>query len=88
MFTYVNLVRSLVVEAKSYRLKKNDGLDFCHAVMASAFSSVAALDKGWKRRIESLPSNRLARIYGPSQLDEMVAAIDLALKQRSTSGGR
>jgi hypothetical protein len=85
MFTYVNLVRTLIVEAKSYQLKKNDGLDFCHTVMASAFSSVATLDKAWKRRVECLPPNRLARIYDPSQLDQMVMDIEFALTQGGAS---
>jgi hypothetical protein len=76
-FTYVSLVRSLVLEAKAYKLKKGDGLDFCHAVMAAAFASVATLDKHWKRRIESLPTpNKLARIYYGLELDEMVDHIE------------
>jgi hypothetical protein len=64
-FTYVNLVRTLIVEAAP--LKKGDGMDFCHAVMASAFASFATLDRRWKRRVEDLPKpNGLARIYsGP-----------------------
>jgi hypothetical protein len=82
MFTYISLVRTMIVEAKSYQLKKNDGLDFCHAVMASAFASVATLDKAWKRRIERLPANSLAHVYDPSQLDQMVTDIELALRQR------
>src|SRR5213082_3172514 len=54
-FTYCNLVRNLVLNAKAHRLKEGDGVDFCHAVMASAFASVATSDKHWKRRIEGLP---------------------------------
>lgn len=70
-FTYVNLVRALVIEAKS--LKPRDGMDFCHAVMAGAFSSFATLDKHWKHRIEALPKpNGLARIYSAADLDAMV----------------
>ena len=81
-FTYVNLVRTLIVEAKAYRLKKGDGLDFCHAVMASAFASVATLDKHWKRRVEGLPKpNRLAGIYYQQELDKMVTDIEVWLKQ-------
>jgi hypothetical protein len=54
----------LVLEAKQFRLKKGDGLDFSHAVMGSAFASVVTLDKHWKRRIEGLPKpNQLAHIY-------------------------
>jgi hypothetical protein len=76
-FTYSNLVRTLILEAKAYKLKKGDGVDFCHAVMASAFASVATLDKHWKRRIEGLPQpNKLARIYYQQELDQMVDDIE------------
>jgi hypothetical protein len=55
-------------------LKKGDGSDFCHAVMASAFATAATLDKHWKRRVEGLPKpNQLARIYYQPELDKMVA---------------
>jgi hypothetical protein len=81
-FTYVHLVRNLVINAKAQRLKEGDGVDFCHAVMATAFSSVATLDKHWKRRIESLPKpNGLARIYYGAELDRMVTDIESWLKQ-------
>jgi hypothetical protein len=74
-FTYVNLVRTLIIEANP--LKKGDGMDFCHAVMASTFASFAALDKHWKRRIEGLPRpNGLARFYSGTELDAMVADIE------------
>ncbi len=73
-FTYVNLVRTLIIEANP--LKPGDGMDFCHAVMASTFASFATLDKHWKRRVEALPKpNRLARIYSGAELDTMVADI-------------
>jgi hypothetical protein len=76
-FAYVSLVRNLIVEEKSFRLKENDGLDFCHAVIASAFASIATLDKHWKRRVERLPKpNRLARIYYGPELDKMVTDIE------------
>ncbi|MEE9159866.1 MAG: hypothetical protein V3U60_15965 [Gammaproteobacteria bacterium] len=81
-FTYVNLVRTMIVDAKAYKLKKGDGLDFCHAVMASAFASVATLDKHWKHRVEHLPKpNGLARIYYQPELDKMVTDIEFWLKQ-------
>jgi hypothetical protein len=76
-FTLFNLIRSLVVEAKYRAIKKGDGLDFCHAVMATAFSSVAALDKHWKRRIDNLPKpNKLAKIYYAAELDKMVTDVE------------
>ncbi len=81
-FAYVNLVRTLIVEAKAYQLKKGDGSDFCHAVMASAFASVATLDRQWKRRVEGLPKpNGLAHIYYQPELDKMVTDIESWLKQ-------
>ncbi len=81
-FTYVNLVRTLIVEAKAHQLKKGDGSDFCHAVMASAFASVATLDRQWKRRVESLPKpNGLAHIYYQPELDKMVTDIESWLNQ-------
>jgi hypothetical protein len=83
-FTCRNLSRILILESKSHQVKKGDGLDFCHAAMGSAFASFATLDNNWKRRVEDLPKpNRLAHIYGPSQLDQMVTDIELALKHRS-----
>jgi len=76
-FTYWNLVRMLLVEAESHRLKTGDGLDFCHAVMGSSFARVAALDKHWKRRVENLPKpNGLACIYYAGELDKMVTDIE------------
>jgi len=78
-FAYIGLVRALIIEG--HKPKPNDGLDFCHAVLASAFASVAALDKHWKRRVESLPKpNQLAHVYYQPELNEMVGAIELWLK--------
>jgi len=74
-FAFHNLLRTLIVEGQP--VKKGDGLDFCHAVMASGFANFAALDKHWKRRIEGLPQpNGLARIYGPWELDQLVTDIE------------
>ncbi len=82
-FVYVNLVRRLILDAKGYPLKKGDGTDFCHTVIASAFANVATLDKHWKRRVEDLPQpNEVARIYYAPQLDEMVEDIENCLKSR------
>lgn len=81
-FTCGNLLRTLIVEANAYQVKKGDGLDFCHAVIGSAFASVATLDKHWKRRVENLPKpNRLAHIYSGLELDSMVTYIEFSLKQ-------
>ena len=80
-FVYLNLLRVMAIEAHS--LKKGDGMDFCHAVIASAFSSFAALDTQWKRRIASLPPNRLARIYAPQELNQMITDMEVWLKDRA-----
>lgn len=80
-FAFGNLVRTLIVE--SNQLKKGDGLDFCHAVMGSAFASVAALDKHWKRRVEGLPTpNGLAHVYSAPDLDKMVTDIESWVKHQ------
>ena len=64
-----------------YRLKKGDGADFCHVVIASSFASFPALDKHWKRRIERIPKpNELARIYDEPEIDKMILDIESALK--------
>jgi len=77
-FVYHNLLRTLVVEAN--QLKPGDGLDFCHAVVASAYATFAALDKHWKRRVSSLPKpNSLARIYAAPELDSMVTDMEYAV---------
>jgi len=35
-FVLIHLLRMLVVEAKAFQFKDNDGLDFCHAVLAAS----------------------------------------------------
>jgi hypothetical protein len=73
-FAYINLVRTLVVEtAEGRKLKKGDGLDFCHAVVACGCASAAMLDKHWKRRVETFPQpNRIPPIYYGRDLDKFV----------------
>jgi hypothetical protein len=80
-FVYRNLLRITVVEADS--LKKGDGLDFCHAVIACAFGSFAALDTQWKRRVGALPPNALARVYSPRELDQMVTDMEFWLEHQA-----
>ena len=80
-FVYSNLIRSLILEAKGYHLKKNDGLDFCHTVIGSAFASVATLDKQWKRRVANLPKpNRAAKVFYANELDTMVGLLESEVK--------
>jgi hypothetical protein len=82
-FTCFNLLKTLIVESKQYAIKKGDGLDFCHASIASAFASFAALDKNWKRRVDDMPKpNRLARTYYGPELDSMVGDMEYALATR------
>lgn len=76
-FVWVHLQRMLVVEAKAVQFKDNDGLDFCHAVLAAAYGSVITLDKQWKRRVENLPApNRLAKVYYRPELDSLVDLLE------------
>lgn len=83
-FVYQNLLRILADEGGL--IQKGDGMDFCHAIMASAYASFATLDKRWKHRVESLPKpNQLARIYGPSELNQMVTDMELWLEHRAAS---
>jgi hypothetical protein len=77
-FVYHNLLRTMAIESNS--LTKNDGLDFCHAVMGCAFANFTTLDTGWKRRIANLPKpNWLACIYSYSDLTRMVTDIEQAI---------
>lgn len=75
-FAYVNFLRALILD-RGYQLKKGDGIDFGHAVMASALASYATLDKGWKRRVENLPKpNKVPRIFYEPEIPEMITAIE------------
>ncbi len=78
-FVRNGLMRALISD-RGYQLKKGDGIDFCHAVIASAFASFATLDKQWKRRVESLPKpNQLAQIFYEPELEAMVTGIESQL---------
>ncbi len=44
-FAFFQLQRVIWNEARAYHLKANDGIDFCHAVIASAYGSIITLDK-------------------------------------------
>ncbi|MBI3697339.1 MAG: hypothetical protein HY238_21190 [Acidobacteria bacterium] len=76
-FVLLHLLRTLVLEAKGFRYMPHDALDFCHAVLASAYGSLAALDKHWKRRVENLPRpSRLAKVYYRPQANELVDTLE------------
>lgn len=80
-FTFVGLMRDLICDA-GYQMKKGDGIDFCHAVMATAFSTIATLDKQWKRRVLSLPNlNRIPHIYYEPELGAMIDAVEAGLAE-------
>jgi hypothetical protein len=82
-FAYAHLMRTLIFEAKGYQLVKGDGIDFCQAVVASAFATLATLDKHWKRRVETLPRpHQLARIYAEGELDAFVEDLESKVRQR------
>lgn len=76
-FAFFQLQRVIWNEARAYRLKANDGIDFCHAVVASSYGSIITLDKHWKRRILEIPkSHRLAKTFYRAELDELVDELD------------
>ncbi|MEE8120742.1 MAG: hypothetical protein V3T55_04395 [Anaerolineales bacterium] len=76
-FVWIHLQRMLVLEAKAFQFKDNDGLDFCHAVLGAAYGSLATLDKQWKRRVEQLPKpNNVARMYYRPEVDDLVAVLE------------
>jgi hypothetical protein len=80
-FTYFNLVRQLILDAKGFRLKKGDGLDFCHTVVGISFSKFATLDKHWKRRVAALPQpNGLAKVFYAPELDDFLDEIERSLR--------
>jgi len=86
-FVWTHLLRALVLEAKAYQFKRNDGLDFCHAVLAAAYGSIAALDKQWKRRIEGLPKpNELALVFYRPEVEELVLALETGASKARASG--
>lgn len=86
---YGNLLRLLVREAKGRRIMPNDGIDFGQAVIATAYASIATLDKHWKRRVEAiLPKPKLAHIYYQPELDKMVRDIERFLDNASLKRGR
>lgn len=82
-FVLTQLLRMLVLEARAFQYKKNDGLDFCHAVLAAAYGSMITLDKQWKRRVENLPSHsHLAKVYYRPQVDELVDLLEALTASR------
>jgi len=91
-FVYVNLVRRLILEAKERTITLNDGVDFAQAVVATAYASIASVDKHWKRRVEMIlpkpkPST-LAALYYQPELDKMVRDIESYLDNASLRRGR
>ena len=89
-YVYGNLLRLLVREAKGWTIMPNDGIDFGQAVIGTAYASIAALDKQWKQRVETiLPKpNKLAHIYYQPELDKMVRDIERFLDNASLNRGR
>jgi hypothetical protein len=89
-YLYGNLLRLLVREAKSRMIMPNDGVDFSHAVIGTAYASIATLDKHWKQRVETIlpKASGLARIYYQPELDKMVRDIERLLDNASLERGR
>jgi hypothetical protein len=81
--TFVNrqLLRTLVIEAKGFKFKRNDALDFCHAVLAASYGTFVTLDKQWKRRVEQLSKpNHLAKVFYGPELAQLVDALEATIK--------
>lgn len=79
-FVYVHLVRRLVVD-RGLQLKHGDGIDFCHAVIGASYATAMTLDTQWKDRIEGIPGpHKLAKVYGPNQLDMMIGDLENTLR--------
>lgn len=78
-FAFFQLQRVIWNEARAYRLKANDGIDFCHAVVASSYGSIITLDRHWKRRILEIPKPHcLARTFYRAELDELVDEFEMS----------
>jgi hypothetical protein len=83
-FAFWGLLRILIEELKGYQLKRGDLADLCHATIAASYGKFAALDKEWKRRVESLPKpNDLARVYYGPQIDVLLADVEEQLDRRA-----
>jgi hypothetical protein len=83
-FALNSLLRLLVLESRSHQLKKNDGIDLCHAVLASAYAHIGTLDRQWKRRIRALPHpNSLAEVYYRTELDAFLERLEWLVASRS-----
>ncbi len=83
-FAFSSIMRDLISDS-GYQLKKGDGIDFCHAVMASAFANFATLDKQWKRRVGKTAHLHGVRIYYEPELGAMVNDIEAALVELKVS---
>ena len=84
-FVWTHLLRALVLEAKAYQFKRNDAFDFCHAVVATAYASIATLDKHWKRRVDHLPKpNEAARVFYRPEIEEFVRLFEDAVASLGT----
>ncbi len=86
-FVWVHLLRMLVMEAKAFHFKRNDGVDFCHAVVAGAYASIATLDRHWKRRVSELPKpNQVAPIFYRPEIDQFVELFEEIVARVARSG--
>ena len=70
------MIRDLVNE-RGFNLKKNDGRDFLHALVGTAFASAVVLDTDWHRRMTRLQlAAGFARLYGPNEVGRMVSELE------------
>ena len=84
-FALRHLLRTLVIERKAFQLKDGDAADLCHAVIGTAYGSIATLDRQWKRRVEGLPHpNGLACPFYRRQIDELVDTFEALIVRSNT----
>jgi len=76
-FAFLHLQRVIWNEARQYQLKKNVGIDFCHAVVAASYGSLITLDNQWKRRVLAIPKpHRLAKVFNRAEIDQLVDELE------------
>ena len=84
-FALRHLLRTLVIERKAFQFKDGDAADLCHAVIGTAYGSIATLDRQWKRRVERLPGpNGLACPFYRPQIGELVDTFEALIVRSNT----
>ena len=80
-FVYLNLLRVMAIEAHS--LKKGDGMDFCHAVIAIRILKLQTLHTNRKLELQAPAESAWRRIDVPQELNQMITDMEVWLKDRA-----